>query len=75
MKIIDKASWQIDGGIQKSLVVQHFRNIFLWLNIKGMLTPEGKENLEFGIDESISLNERLITPIALDFLKRIMTIM
>jgi len=69
MKIIDKASWQIDGGIQPSVVVAHFKRMFLWLDDKAMLTHEGKEILAFGIDESVSLHERLITPEALAFLE------
>ena len=69
MKIIDKASWQIDGGIQPSVVVAHFEQMFSWLDKKGMLTHEGKEVLAFGIDESASLHERLITLEALAFLE------
>ena len=68
MKIIDKASWQIDGGIRSSIVVAHFKRIFSWLEAKGLLTQEGKEVLEFGIDDSVSLHERLVTPEALAFL-------
>ena len=68
MKIIDKASWQIDGGIQSSVVVAHFKRIFSWLEAKAMLTQEGKEVFEFGIDDSVSLHERLVTPEALAFL-------
>ncbi|MCL2399786.1 MAG: hypothetical protein FWC91_08610 [Defluviitaleaceae bacterium] len=67
MKIIDKASWQIDAGISKNIVLQHFKNIFSWLNSKNMLTQEGIEDLEFGIDESVSLNERNINFQALAF--------
>ncbi|MCL2103318.1 MAG: hypothetical protein FWH25_04705 [Syntrophorhabdaceae bacterium] len=68
MKIIDKASWQIDGGIQPSVVTAHFKRIFSWLEAKGLLTQEGKEVLEIGIDDSVSLHERLVTPEALAFL-------
>ena len=68
MKIIDKASWQIDGGIQPSVVVAHFKRIFSWLEEKTMLTQEGEEILAFGIDESVSLHERLVKSEALDFL-------
>ena len=67
MKIIDKASWQIDGGMPKNLVLQHFKTIFTWLDGKDMLTSEGKEELGFGIDETASLHEKLITQNALEF--------
>jgi hypothetical protein len=69
MKIIDKASWQIDGGMESSIVVAHFERIFKWLAKNDMLTPEGKEIIDGGIDESVSLHERLVTPVALAFLE------
>jgi len=69
MKVIDKASWQIDGGIRHTDVVAHFRKIFTWLATKGLLTAEGKEIMEIGIDESVSLHERLVTSEALSFLE------
>ena len=31
MIIIDKAVWQIDGGVPEELVVNHFKTVFLWL--------------------------------------------
>lgn len=70
MKIIDKAAWQIDGGVQEETVVKHFKNVFSCLNLHGMLTEEGKEEFEDGIDDSASLNEDLITPEALEFLEK-----
>jgi len=69
MKIIDKASWQIDGGIQKSAVKKHFETVFCWLDCKNMLTPDGKEEFDFGFDESSSINEQLISLEALAFLE------
>ena len=68
MKIIDKAAWQIDGGIPKELVVKHFQFVFLWLDKHKMLSNEGFEELEDGIDGCASLNEDLVTPEALEFL-------
>ena len=70
MKIIDKAAWQIDGGVPEESVVKHFQNIFLWLDLHDMLTDEGKEELNDGIDNSASLNEDLITYEALNFLDK-----
>lgn len=70
MRIIDKAAWQIDGGLQEETVVKHFKNVFTWLNLHGMLSEEGKEELEGGIDDSASLNEDLVTSEGLDFLEK-----
>ena len=69
MKMIDKAIWQIDAGVSESAVLRHFETIFLWLDSKGMLTADGKEDLEFGIDDRISLNDRAIHTLAFDFLE------
>jgi hypothetical protein len=68
VKVIDKAAWQIDNGLQSTIVVEHFKRLFLWLDSKDMLTEEGKELLKAGIDGSVSLHERLITSKAMDFL-------
>ena len=46
MVIIDKAVWQIDGGIPEDLVISHFNTIFTWLDDHKMLSAEGKEELE-----------------------------
>jgi hypothetical protein len=71
VKIIDKAAWHIDGCIvPKELIVKHFQTIFLWLEQHEMLTDEGKEELNDGIDDCASLNEDLITPEALTFLEQ-----
>jgi len=68
LQIIDKAAWQIDNGVQPSVVITHFKRLFSWLAAKDMLTAEGKEVFEIGIDDSASLHERLVTPEALAFL-------
>ncbi|MCL2079326.1 MAG: hypothetical protein FWH17_05715 [Oscillospiraceae bacterium] len=67
LKIIDKAAWQIDGGIPEVFVVKHFKTLFEWLNQHDMLSEEGKEELFDGIDNCASLNENLVTPDALIF--------
>lgn len=68
MKIIDKAAWQIDGGIPEEFVVKHFQFVFLWLYNHEMLSDEGVEEFEDGVDSCASLNEDLITLDALIFL-------
>lgn len=68
MMIIDKAAWQIDGGVPEEYVVKHFQMIFSWLNQHEMLSDDGKEEFEDGIDSCASLNEDLVTSDAVDFL-------
>lgn len=69
MIIIDKAAWQIEGGVPGELVVNHFKTVFLWLEKHDMLSDEGKEELEDGIDDCASLNEELITKDGIEFLE------
>lgn len=68
MKIFDKAQWHIDAGEDTREVVDKFKAIFEYLNERDMLSAEGKEILEFGIDGSISLNERLVNKDGIVFL-------
>ena len=42
MVIIDKAAWQIDGGIPEDLVISHFNTLFTWLDEHKMLLAQGK---------------------------------
>lgn len=70
MIIIDKAAWQIDGGVPEELVVNHFKTVFSWLEKHNMLSEEGKEELEEGIDDCASLNEELVTKDGLEFLEK-----
>lgn len=61
MKIYDKAAWQIDKGLDKKVVIKHFKFIFTWLKSRKMLSNEGIEVYKSGIDEEISLHENLLT--------------
>ena len=70
MKIFDKAAWQIDGGIPTDVVVKHFNIVFTWLDKHEMLSDEGREEFEDGIDDCASLNEDLVTPEGSDFLDK-----
>lgn len=70
MKIIDKASWQIDGGISKDIVVNHFKTIFSWLLSHDMLTEEGIEEFEEGIDDCASINDELVNEKGFKFLEK-----
>ncbi|MDR2492368.1 MAG: hypothetical protein LBD25_02740 [Coriobacteriales bacterium] len=69
MIIIDKARWQIDGGVPEDSVVSHFQAVFSWLCKHDMLSDEGREEFDDGIDCSASLNEDLVTSEALVFLE------
>lgn len=68
MTIYDKAAWQIDHGVSPKLAVEHFELVFRWLEKKGMLSAEGKEILDIGIDDSASLNERYLEEEGIQFL-------
>lgn len=61
MKTYDKASWHIDGGENESDVITRFREVFTFLVDKKMLSAEGMETLEFGMDSSVSLNSNMVT--------------
>ena len=61
LEIYDKASWHIDECVPKEIVLKHFEQMFTWLNNKNMLNDDGKEILNIGIDESVSLNENMLT--------------
>ncbi len=69
MRIIDKAAWQIDGGVPEDLVVNHFNTVFLWLSQHDMLTEEGIEELEDGIDDCASINDELVNEDGMRFLE------
>ena len=59
-KVYDNASWHIDAGEPTSSVLSHFKFIINWCNQNNLLTDEGEEILEFGIDASISIHSRLL---------------
>lgn len=61
MKIYDKAKWQIDAGISKSIVTEHFKLIFGWLNKNGLLNDDGKEIYQLNSFEDVSLHNGLLT--------------
>lgn len=61
MKVYDKAAWHIDAGEDSKEVVEKFKTIFSFFKTKNMLSMEGMEIFDLGIDSSISLHERLLT--------------
>ncbi len=58
--VYDKASWHIDAGEPTSRVLAHFEFIMFWCNQNNLLSDEGEEILELGIDASISIHSRLL---------------
>lgn len=58
--VYDKASWHIDAGEPKSSVIEHFKFIMSWCKKNDLLSAEGEEILEFGVDDSISIHSRLL---------------
>ncbi len=70
MKIIDKAAWQIDGGVPDDIVVSHFNIVFSWLLHHDMLTEDGIEEYEDGIDDCASLNDELVNETGIEFLEK-----
>lgn len=70
MKVFDKALWHIDAGENKEVVLAKFQAVFDFLSEKDLLREEGQEILEFGIDDSISLNEDMVTKEGAAFLDK-----
>lgn len=68
IKIFDKAAWQIDAGVREEDVISHFSTVFEWLHNNHMLNEEGEEEYDDGIDDSASLNEKLLNEEGLKFL-------
>lgn len=58
--IYDKAIWHIDAGENKKTVLDHFAFIMNWSQENSLLSNEGIEILELGIDDSISINSRML---------------
>ena len=69
IKIIDKGSWHIDNGVSKEQIIFHFKFVFKWLEKNNLLSEDGKEILSIGIDDSISLNEKMVNKEGLNFLQ------
>ena len=70
MKVFDKAQWHIDSGESIPEVIAKFTQVFSFLHSHEMLSVDGLEIYEFGIDSSISLNEKMVTSNGFAFLDR-----
>ena len=60
LKIYDKAKWHIEAGMDASEVIKRFKNIFAFLEKNEMLSNDGKEIVEIGIDSDVSLNKKMV---------------
>lgn len=70
MDVYDKAKWQIEGGIPEENVLNHFKFFLKWLNDHNLLSEDGKEIEEIGLDNSISLTDTMVTSKGKCFLDR-----
>lgn len=68
VKIYDKAKWQSENGLDSTVIMRHFQNVFEWLQSKDMLSSDGREILAFGIDSEISLNSKMVNERGAKFL-------
>ena len=68
MKVYDKAAWHIDAGENRDEVIKRFSIIFSYLLKNDMLSSEGKEIMDIGVDSSVSLHERMVNESGKNFL-------
>ena len=69
LKVYDKAQWHIDAGEDESIVIKKMNALFDFLDKNGLLNAEGKEILEIGIDDSVSVHERMLSEVGNKFMK------
>lgn len=69
MKIYDKAQWHIDAGEDSREVIEKFKKVFSFLASHNMLSDDGLEIFEFGMDSSVSLNEKMVSEEGKQFLE------
>jgi hypothetical protein len=69
LKIYDKAQWHIDAGENSKAVIDKLKVVLEFLDKEGMLTSEGKEIMDLGVDSSISIHERMLTDKGRNFME------
>ncbi len=67
-KVYDKAKWHIDAGENQEEVLSKMRTLFAFLDSQNLLTDEGKEIIDIGIDSSVSIHSRMLTEKGNDFM-------
>ena len=70
LKIYDKAQWHIDAGEDPAVVIAKLKKVFSFLDAKRMLTDEGKEILDLGVDSSVSIHERMLNDMGNQFMEQ-----
>lgn len=69
MKIYDKVAWHVDAGDGLEEVVEKLQIVMEFLKEKDLLTKEGLELFDLGVDEEFSLHERMLTKLGNSFLE------
>ena len=69
LKVYDKAKWHIDAGEDSRTVIDKLKVVLEFLDKEGMLTSEGKEIMDLGVDSSISIHERMLTDKGRNFME------
>ena len=64
--VYDKIQWHLNED--HDMAINRMKTLLSFLNEKGLLSEEGKEILEFGVDESTSVHERMLTDDGKDFM-------
>lgn len=64
----DKVKWHIDSGENEKEVIKRFVKIFVFLAKYDLLSAEGIELIEEGIDDNSYINEDVVNEKGKDFL-------
>lgn len=70
MTIYDKANWHIDYGENEKEVLARYSLWMEYLHGRNMLSQDGEELFELGVDESFSLTDAMVTKEGNDFLEK-----
>lgn len=70
MTIYDKANWHIDYGENEKEVLAKYSLWMEYLHERNMLSHEGEELFELGVDDSFSLTDVMVTKEGNTFLER-----
>lgn len=68
--VYDKAAWHIDAGENNDVVLCHFAFILSWCEKNNLLSEEGQEIIQLGVDNSISLHSRMFTDKGNEFMNK-----
>lgn len=60
MKVYDKSKWHNNGENNELNIKEYFQNLMELLLKNNMLSEDGREILDIGIDNDFSLNSKLV---------------